>query len=84
MGYKIEERRISIDEVIDVYNNGTLEEVFGTGTAATIAPIKELKYKDFVMQFNTDAFNAAQAVKKRMDEIKRGKAADVYSWIFKV
>src|SRR6185312_3410421 len=45
-GYKIEERKISIDEVMEAYNNGTLLEVFGTGTAATIAPIKELKYKD--------------------------------------
>jgi branched-chain amino acid aminotransferase len=37
--------KISIDEVMEAYNNGTLQEVFGTGTAATIAPIKELKYK---------------------------------------
>src|SRR6476620_12208587 len=37
LGYKIEERKISIDEVMEAYNNGTLQEVFGTGTAATIA-----------------------------------------------
>ncbi|MGN6615759.1 MAG: branched-chain amino acid aminotransferase, partial [Ilyomonas sp.] len=51
MGIKTEERKISIDEVIDAYKNGSLQEVFGTGTAATIAPIKELRYKDFVMTF---------------------------------
>jgi len=83
-GYKIEERKISIDEVMEAYNNGTLQEVFGTGTAATIAPIKELKYKDRIMHFNPEAFKAAAAVKKRMDDIKRGKAEDIYGWKLKV
>jgi branched-chain amino acid aminotransferase len=84
LGYKIEERKISIDEVMEAYNNGTLQEVFGTGTAATIAPIKELKYKDRIMHFNPEAFKAAAAVKKRMDDIKRGKAEDIYGWKLKV
>lgn len=83
-GYKVEERRVSIDEIMEAYKNGTLQEVFGTGTAATIAPIKELRYKDSVMHFNTDSFKAAWNVKKRLDEIKENKAEDVYGWMFKV
>ena len=47
MGYKMEERPISIDEIMNAYKSGSLKEVFGTGTAATISMIKELKYKDF-------------------------------------
>jgi branched-chain amino acid aminotransferase len=84
LGYRIDERRISIDELMEAYKNGTLQEVFGTGTAATIAPIKELKYKEYVMHFNPDAFQAAPAVKKRLDEIKQGKAEDVYGWRLKI
>ena len=40
----VEERRISVDEVVEAYENGTLEEAFGTGTAAVISPIGEFKY----------------------------------------
>ena len=39
------ERKISIDEVIQAHENGTLEEVFGSGTAAVISPVKILEYK---------------------------------------
>lgn len=42
----VEERRISIDEVVEAYHNGTLEEAFGTGTAAVISPVGELKWRD--------------------------------------
>ena len=46
------ERKISIDEVIQAYNDGTLEEVFGSGTAAVISPVGVLEYKgkEFVIQ----------------------------------
>lgn len=40
-GYAVEERRISIDEVVEAYHSGKLEEAFGTGTAAVISPIGE-------------------------------------------
>src|SRR6188768_710429 len=43
MGVTVEERPLSIDEILDAYKNGNLQEVFGTGTAATISMIKELK-----------------------------------------
>lgn len=48
LGLKVEERQLSIDEIIAAYKAGELKEVFGTGTAATISPIKELGYKDFL------------------------------------
>ena len=54
MGFIVEERNLSIDEIIDAYKEGNLTEVFGTGTAATISMIKELRYKDFIMNFDVD------------------------------
>ena len=64
MGFKVEERDLSIDEIIDAYKAGDLYEVFGTGTAATISMIKELSYKDFVMKFDMDNWKTAPEIQK--------------------
>ena len=48
-GYEVEERKISADELLEAQKNGTLEEVFGTGTAAVISPVGKLRYMDDVM-----------------------------------
>ena len=84
MGIECEERKISIDELIDAYNKGQFKEVFGMGTAATIAPIRELNYKGFIMSFNTDEYEIAKAIRKRMDDIKEGREEDKFGWMFKV
>lgn len=84
MGFKVEERPLSIDEVIDSYKAGQLHEVFGTGTAATISIIKELKYKDFVMEFDIDKWTTAPGIKKRLNDIRYGKTEDPYGWMVKI
>lgn len=84
MGFDVEERPISIDDIVDAYKAGLLYEVFGTGTAATISMIKELRYKDFVMNFDTDKWQIAPQVKKRMGDIKEGMVTDRYDWMYKV
>ncbi len=83
-GFKVEERRISIDELVAEYKAGNVQEVFGTGTAATIAPIKEMKYKDTIMQFDTDKWTIAPAIKKDMDDIKTGAIADENGWMLAI
>ena len=45
-GLKVSERKISIDEVMSAHDSGTLTEIFGSGTAAVISPVGELKYND--------------------------------------
>lgn len=84
MGFEVEERRLSIDEIIDAYKAGFLYEVFGTGTAATISMIKELRYKDFVMKFNVDQWRTAPTVKKWLTDIREGRREDKYNWMWKV
>jgi branched-chain amino acid aminotransferase len=84
IGLGVEERPISIDEIIAAYKAGHLKEVFGTGTAATISKIKELKYKDFIMKFNVDAWTTSPEVKKRMDAVKYGTAPDIHGWMYKI
>lgn len=84
MGLAVEERPVSMDELIEAYKAGTLKEVFGTGTAATVSPIKELRYKDFVMKFEIDQWQIMPAVKKTLDDIRSGKTEDKYGWMVKV
>ena len=64
MSVIVEERKISIDELLEAYKKGLLLEVFGTGTAATIAMIKELKYKDHLMKFDLAKWKIAPALRK--------------------
>lgn len=84
MGFTVEERPLNIDDIVDAYNAGILYEVFGTGTAATISMIKELRYKDFVMHFDVYKWQTAPEVKRRMGAIKEGRSVDKYDWMYKV
>jgi branched-chain amino acid aminotransferase len=84
MGYKVEERPISIDEIIDAHRAGDLKEVFGTGTAATISMIKTLNYKDYEMNFDVTQWQASPEVKNRMDAIKNTTAPDNHGWMYKI
>ncbi len=84
MGFDVQERAISIHEVIDAYKSGINVEAFGTGTAATISLISELKYKDFIMKFDVKKWQTAPALKIWLTEIREGKREDKYEWMWKV
>lgn len=84
MGMQVEERPLSIDEITEAFNKGTLKEIFGTGTAATISMIKELRYKDFLMSFDTDSWTIAPKIKGRLDDIKEGREEDKFGWLVKI
>jgi len=83
-GYEIEERAVSVDELIEAYKAGELKEVFGTGTAATITYIKELRYKDFDMVFDVETWKAAPAIKSWLTDIREGRREDKYGWMLRV
>ncbi len=84
MGTRVEERKISIDEVVQAYKAGKIAEVFGTGTAAVIAPIKELNYKGYVMNFDVDNYKISGSVKKWLNDIREGRIEDKYNWMWKI
>ena len=84
MGFSVEERHLSIHDIIDAHKAGVLYEVFGTGTAATISLIKELKYKDYEMKFDVDKWKTAPDVKNRLNDIRYGLAPDTHGWMFRV
>ncbi|HSB93375.1 MAG TPA: branched-chain amino acid aminotransferase [Flavitalea sp.] len=84
LGYKLQERPVTIDELIDAYRAGTLLEVFGTGTAATISLIRELRYKDFVMDFDVNTWKLTPALKHQLTAIREGKIEDPYGWMVQI
>ncbi|HEY6901427.1 MAG TPA: branched-chain amino acid aminotransferase [Puia sp.] len=83
-GYTVEETPINIDDVVRAYQAGELKEVFGTGTAATISMIRELKYEDYIMKFDTDTWKVAPTVKKVLTDIREGRRADTKGWMFRI
>ena len=84
MGIEVIEKSISIDEIIDAHRAGDLREVFGTGTAATISPICELRYEDYVIKFDTDKWKVSPEIKQRLDAIRSCEAADKHGWMYKI
>ena len=84
LGFTVEERSLSIDEIVEAYKAETLHEIFGTGTAATISIVKELRYKDYTMHFDVDKWKIAPEVKNKLSAIREGRAQDKYDWMYKV
>jgi branched-chain amino acid aminotransferase len=78
----INERMISLDEVIETYKNKNELELFGAGTAAIISSISKLKYNDLIMRF--DENNAGELSTKLYEEIlgiQLGTREDKHSWL---
>lgn len=84
MGYVVEERSISIDELIAAHQKGEVKEIFGTGTAATIAYIYELGYRDQAIELNTELWQLAPELRKQMNDIKYGNIPDNKGWMYPV
>jgi branched-chain amino acid aminotransferase len=82
---KVQERKISIDEVIDAHKKGTLQEAFGTGTAATIAHISQIGFegKDYVLPTTTEN-SISNRVAQELEDIRKGRTEDVHNWMYKI
>lgn len=84
-GMKVEERKISVDELVTALSNGRVSDAFGVGTAVTIAPIELIGFegKDYVLppvgyrQFST-------SILKDLESIRRGQASDPFNWVVKM
>ena len=84
-GVPVEERKLSIDEVIEANKNGKLDEAFGTGTAAVISPIGELFDGDSRMIINNNEIGPiAQKLYDAITGMQWGKKPDDMGWIVKL
>ena len=79
---KVSERRISIDEVMAANETGKLKEIFGSGTAAVISPVGELKYGEQVIQIGDGSVGPmANKLFNYLQDIQYGNAKDLFEWI---
>ena len=80
-GVKVEERMITVKEVIEAAKNGTLQDAFGAGTAATIAPIAMIGFEgekyDLPSVENRELSNR---IKTFLADLKTGRVADEFGW----
>jgi branched-chain amino acid aminotransferase len=81
LGYKVEERPVSIDELEKAFRNKTITEAFGAGTAAVVAPIQTININgtDFHLPKYSHE-NLLSKVKYKLERIRTGLEEDVYGW----
>lgn len=82
---KVEERQIEVKEIIDAFENGTLTEAFGAGTAATIAPIASISYNDqnYIVPPSDSSHFHVKAM-KYLSAYKTGQEFDKFNWMVTV
>lgn len=79
------ERKIAMKEIAEAHENGTLEEAFGTGTAAVISPIGQLSWeeKDYIVN-NGETGEIAKKLYNTLTGIQYGKVEDPFNWTVKI
>ena len=84
-GYTVEERQISVDELFEAAANGTLEEAWGTGTAAVVSPIGQLFYNGSTYTLCDGKIGeVAQKLYDNLTGIQWGKIDDAHGWSYTV
>ena len=84
-GYEVEEKHVAIADIMQAGHDGTLEEVFGTGTAAVVSPVKELDWKgDKVFICDGKIGPLTQKLYDTMTGMQWGKIPDDKGWIVPV
>lgn len=84
-GMKVSERKLSIEEVAKAAEEGRLKEAFGSGTAAVISPIGELRWGDDVMVINDGKIGEISAkLYDNLTGIQWGKLPDEFGWTVEV
>ena len=82
LGIPVQERMISVEEILEAIKNGTLEEAFGAGTAATIAPISHIAYEDMEFELeDPNTWKIAPAILNELNNIRKGKVEDRNNWV---
>ena len=84
-GMTVEERKVSVEELIDGIKNGRLQEAFGAGTAAVVSPIYAIGHEG--VDYNLPEIkpdNFANRVKRYLDDVKYGRVADPHEWVYQI
>lgn len=81
-GLRVKEQPITIDEVYEAYQKGTLQEIFGTGTAAVISPVSELKWNDkIIIPGDGNVGKVSQKLYDYISGVQYGLLPDDFGWV---
>ena len=83
-GIKVEERKITVDELKETSNNNTLKEIFGAGTAAVISPVIDFSHKNKVYHLPKIKESYATIFKSELLNIQHNNAEDSFGWRYPV
>jgi branched-chain amino acid aminotransferase len=84
-GITVEERKISIKEIVEAHQNGKLQEAFGTGTAATIAHISAIGNEDKIMELPpVETRSFSPKVDAYLRNLRKGKEPDIFGWMHRI
>jgi len=84
MGYEVEERNLSVDEIVAAHKKGVFQEIFGVGTAAVVSMVKQLAHEQYIMDFDVDKMKIAKALKQELNDIRMGVKEDKHQWMVKI
>jgi branched-chain amino acid aminotransferase len=79
-GIEVDVRRLTVDEVMDAARDGRLQEIFGSGTAATVLPIIGIGYRNEYYDLPKPKDSHAARLKKMLMDIQYNRAPDPYGW----
>ncbi len=84
-GVEVEERKVTVDEIIEGLRNGTVTDAFGAGTAATIAHIAKIGFRDEIFELPpVEQRELSNKIKDYLNDLKTGKVEDEFNWCFRV
>jgi branched-chain amino acid aminotransferase len=84
-GVPIEERAVTVTEIIEALKSGTLQDAFGAGTAATIAHISTIGFRNELFELPAiESRTLSLRIKTELDNIKSGATSDTHQWVRKI
>ncbi len=84
LGMKVEIRSVLVDELVEAAQNGTLKEIFGSGTAAVVNPIVGFSYQDVYYELPKLENSYALLLKEKLTNIQYKIDEDIFGWMVKV
>jgi branched-chain amino acid aminotransferase len=83
--FKVEERKISIDEILAAYEKGELKEVFGCGTAAVVSHVIKIGFQNKILNLpEMEKRTIGPWVKEMVDGLRYGTVEDKNGWVVPV
>ncbi len=83
-GVPVEERKVTVEEIVNAAREGKLTDAFGAGTAATIAPIAKIGFRDELFELpGVETRTTSNKIKKYLTDLKSGVIDDDFNWMLR-